>query len=61
MCYDKKSGLIERWKKKLPFQKKKSKKKILAESGFDPPTCELWARHASPAPLRFVVNFTFYV
>ena len=26
---------------------------MLAESGFDPPTCELWARHASPAPLRF--------
>ena len=33
---------------------KGKRKVLLAESGFDPPTCELWARHASPAPLRFL-------
>ena len=39
------------WIQDLP--RKGKEKVMLAESGFDPPTCELWARHASPAPLRF--------
>ena len=38
---------------KLKNNKKVKERKKLAESGFDPPTCGLWARHASSAPPRF--------
>ena len=30
---------------------KNKNKKLVAESGFDPPTSGLWAQHASTAPL----------
>ena len=29
----------------------RSEKKVIAEDGFDPSTCGLWAHHASTAPL----------
>ena len=34
-------------------------KKIIAESGFDPPTSELWAQHASTAPPRLLREIPF--
>jgi hypothetical protein len=46
-----------KWKALGTVTFRNSKKKNLAESGFDPPSSGLWARRASAAPLSFVIDW----
>ena len=51
-----KMNLFIRGKYQNILKKKKKKKNVLAERGFDPRTSGLWAQHASAAPLCFSVT-----